>query len=130
MKIGFTGTRNGMSQSQKEHFVLKCDELGITEFHHGDCEGADAEAHDIVREFFPHVWIEVYPPKSTYLQAYRKGDKHHAPEEYLTRDHNIVNNTEYLIGAPKSDVEERRSGSWATIRYARKISRPHMVLKR
>lgn len=130
MKIGFTGTREGMSQNQKEQFILKCDELGITEFHHGDCEGADAEAHDIVREFFPHVWIEVYPPKSTYRQAFRKGDKHHPPESYLTRDYKIVQNTDFLIGAPKSDTEIIRSGTWTTIRYGRKLKKPNEVLKR
>jgi hypothetical protein len=52
MKIGFTGTRKGMSQHQKEQFVLKMFELDPSEFRHGDCEGADAEAHDIIREFF------------------------------------------------------------------------------
>lgn len=130
MKIGFTGTREGMSQSQKEQFVLKCDELGITEFHHGDCEGGDAEAHDIVREFFPHVWIEVYPPKSTYRQAFKKGDKHHPPEDYIPRDRNIVDNTEFLIGAPLQDKEKVRSGTWTTIRHARRTTKPHEILKR
>lgn len=130
MKIGFTGTREGMSPTQKEQFVLECERLGISEFHHGDCEGADAEAHDIVREFFPHVWIEVYPPKSTYRQAFRKGDFHHEPEAYLTRDHKIVNNTDYLIGSPKSDNEILRSGTWATIRHARKTNKSNTILKR
>jgi hypothetical protein len=67
MKIGFTGSREGMSTHQKEQFVLKLNELGVTEFHHGDCAGADAQAHDIIREFFPNVKIVVHPPKSDYL---------------------------------------------------------------
>lgn len=130
MKIGFTGTREGMSQEQKEQFVLKCIELGITEFHHGDCEGADAEAHDIIREFFPDVHIEVYPPKSTYRQAFRKGDLHHPPDDYIPRDRKIVDNTEFLIGAPLQDDEQLRSGTWTTIRHARKTKKPYKVLKR
>lgn len=130
MKIGFTGTREGMSQHQKEQFVLKLMELGITEFHHGDCEGADAEAHDIVREFFPDVHIEVYPPKSTYRQAFKQGDKHHPPESYLTRDYKIVDATDCLIGAPKSDKEIIRSGTWTTIRYGRKTGKVVYVLGR
>lgn len=130
MKVGITGTREGMSQAQKEAFVLKCDELGITEFHHGDCNGADAEGHDIVREFFPHVWIVVYPPKSTYQRAFKKGDFAHPPDDYIPRDYHIVDSVDFLIGAPLTDAEVLRSGTWTTIRYARKKSKSHLVLKR
>jgi hypothetical protein len=130
MKIGFTGTREGMTQHQKEQFVLKMQELGPTEFHHGDCEGADAEAHDIVREFFPDVIIHVYPPKSKYRQAFKKGDIHYEPQEYLVRDNNIVDACDHLIGAPKSDKPATKSGSWYTIRYAKSSNVPNTVLER
>lgn len=130
MKIGFTGTQLGMSQQQKEQFVLKCEELGITEFHHGDCIGADAEAHDIVREFFPNVWIVGHLPKYKNKQAFRKCDEYRDPLDYLVRDKNIVSETEFLIGAPKTDDEELRSGTWTTIRYSRKANKPREVLKR
>lgn len=130
MKIGFTGTQLGMSQHQKEQFVLKCEELGITEFHHGDCIGADAEAHDIVREFFPNVWIVGHLPKYKNKQVFRKCDEYRAPLDYLVRDKNIVSETEFLIGAPKSDDEELRSGTWTTIRYSRKANKPQEILKR
>ena len=130
MKIGFTGTRQGMSQNQKEQFVLKLFELGLTEFHHGDCKGADAEAHDIVREFFPNVYIVVHPPEITYTQAFRKGDEHRVPKAYIKRDKDIVDETEYLLGAPLTTEEIWRSGSWTTIRHARKTNKPHTVLER
>ena len=126
MKIGFTGTREGMSQHQKEQFILTMLELDPLEFHHGDCEGADAEAHDIVREFLPHVWIVVYPPKSDYRRAFKTGDETKEPESYLSRDKKIVEATDFLIGAPKSNTEIIRSGTWATIRHARKM---HGLLK-
>lgn len=130
MKIGFTGTREGMSQHQKEQFALKLYELNPTEFHHGDCEGADADAHDIVRMFFPHVRIIVYPPKSDYRRAFKQGDETKEPEEYLNRDMNIVLAVDYLIGAPKTDNEVTRSGTWTTIRYAREAQIPLTVLER
>jgi hypothetical protein len=130
MKIGFTGTREGMSQSQKEEFILNLYRLCPTEFHHGDCEGADEEAHDIIREFFPDTVIHVYPPASTYRQAYKQGDVHYAPEEYLLRDKRIVNSSEHLIGAPLLDNPTTRSGSWATIRYAKSREIPVTVLAR
>ena len=50
MKIGFTGSRTGMSDKQKEGLVIKLQEFSFSEFHHGDCKGADEEAHAIVRE--------------------------------------------------------------------------------
>jgi hypothetical protein len=130
MKIGFTGSREGMSQHQKEQFVLLLQDFPMTEFHHGDCEGADAEAHDIVREFFPDVWIVVHPPLSDYRRAFKEGDEIRERDDYLPRDERIVNETEYLFGAPLSDIEDKRSGSWYTIRYARRKTKEHHVLKR
>ena len=131
MKIGFTGSREGMSQNQKEQFVLLMYHLKPTEFHHGDCEGADAQAHDIVREFFPHVKITVHPPISNYLRAFKKGDTMMPLDNYIPRDERIVDSTDYLIGAPKvTDHEERRSGSWYTIRYARRKNKLNKVLDR
>lgn len=130
MKIGFTGTREGMTQHQKEQFVLKMFELLPDEFHHGDCEGADAEAHDIVRELLPKVKIVVYPPLSFRKRAMKQGDEMLEPEAYIKRDYKIVDSTDCLIGAPKTDAEQIRSGSWTTIRYARKTGKPNYVLRR
>ncbi len=130
MKIGFTGTQIGMSQHQKEQFVLKLEELGVTEFHHGDCIGADAEAHDIVRLFFPEVWIVGHLPESDRKRAFKKCDEYKEPLPYLVRDRNIVDETDFLIGTPKHDDEILRSGTWTTIRYSRKIDKPRRILER
>lgn len=130
MKLGFTGSREGMSQHQKEQFVLEILRLNPTEFHHGDCVGADAEAHAIVREFLPNTKIVIHPPASNSARAFCKGDEYKDPMAYIPRDRQIVINTEYLIGTPKSDKEVIRSGTWTTIRYARKLQRLNKVLKR
>lgn len=130
MKVGFTGTREGMSQHQKEQFVLKLYELLPTEFHHGDCVGADADAHDIVREFFPAVKIIIYPPISSKSRAFKQGDEYKIPEPYITRDYKIVDATFHLIGAPKTDTEILRSGTWTTIRYGKKTHKPVSILER
>ena len=129
MRVGFTGSREGMSQHQKEQFVLKMFELLPTEFHHGDCEGADAEAHDIVREFLPNVKIVIHPPENRVKRANMKGDEYRKPDMYLNRNKHIVDETEFLFAAPKTDVEELRSGTWSTVRYARKIHRPCTILE-
>ena len=123
MKIGFTGTQIGMSDKQKEQFVLDLLDLNPTECHHGDCIGADAEAHDIVRAFFPDCLIILHPPKVTSKRAYKKADASYPPEEYLDRNHKIVEKSEVLFGTPKNDTEELRSGTRATIRYGRKLEK-------
>jgi hypothetical protein len=130
MKIGFTGTQIGMSQHQKEQFVLKLMSLGVTEFHHGDCIGADAQAHDIVREFFPEVIIVGHIPQSNGKRAFKRCDKYRDPLPYLVRDRIIVDESDMLIGCPKTDGEVLRSGTWATIRYSRKLNKPQEILKR
>ena len=48
-RFGFTGTQHGMTDAQKatlRDFLA----AGSGEFHHGDCIGADSEAHDIADE--------------------------------------------------------------------------------
>lgn len=131
MKVGFTGTRDGMTQRQKEALVLKLMELGPTEFHHGDCKGADEEAHDIVREFFPDCKITVWPPRIAFQRAYKTGDVMMGEMDYIPRDEKIVDSTEVLVGAPRvTDYEEKRSGSWYTIRYARRSGKTNHVLER
>jgi len=130
MKVGFTGTREGMSQHQKEQFALKIYDLNPTEFHHGDCEGADAEAHDIIRAIFPNIKIVVHPPKFSSHRAFRVGDEMREPDAYISRDKRIVEETEYLIGAPLVDKEQIRSGTWTTIRFAKKLNRLYTILHR
>lgn len=46
------------------------------------------------------------------------------PGPYLWRNHQIVDATSALIAAPFGFEEELRSGTWATVRYARKLGRP------
>jgi hypothetical protein len=130
MKIGFTGSREGMSDSQVESFYMLLGKMGMTEFHHGDCMGADAEAHMIVQNSFPDARIVVHPPKAQIARAYCVGDELRPQFDYLTRDKNIVDECEFLFAAPMRSVEEVRSGTWATVRYARKKFRLHVVLPR
>jgi len=52
MKVGFTGTQAGLTPKQKLELrsLLMDYRDDITEFHHGDCIGADADAHEIAAE--------------------------------------------------------------------------------
>ena len=132
LKVGFTGTQKGMTYDQKNNFLVTIRDLNnehhVEEFHHGDCVGADASAHEIAKEL--EIDIYVYPPINNRKRAFCTGSfKIHPPKDYIERNHDIVDNCDILIACPKSNIEELRSGTWATVRYARKIKRPVIILK-
>lgn len=128
MKIGFTGTRVGMSPKQKSALRYRLQLLTATEFHHGDCLGADADADEIAREL--GIPIVIHPPSNPRQRAYcgKPGDVIHGPRWYLDRNHDIVDEVDSMIAAPRTGEEEQRSGTWATIRYSRKVGRPLTII--
>jgi hypothetical protein len=96
--------------------------LSFWEFHHGDCVGADAQAVTQFKSIYSKPVIS-HPPINNALRAFVH--KHYAtvevlePKSYLERNRDIVNATDILIAAPDGP-EKRRSGTWSTVRYARK----------
>lgn len=120
MRVGFTGTQRGMTAQQKVSLLTwLANRRG--EFHHGDCIGADAEAHDIAEGLF---WTPIiHPPSNPSKRAWKKAPDIRKPKPYIERNHDIVDETEELIATPGEDTEQLRSGTWATVRYARKQRR-------
>lgn len=118
IRVGFTGTQQGMTDAQKAQVDLLLAELGhdAVELHHGDCVGADEEAHDLADN---HAFdIVIHPPDSDSKRAFCTGGEIREPKPYLQRNRNIVDETTVLIACPNGG-ERMRSGTWATIRYAR-----------
>ena len=133
MIVGFTGTRHGMTEQQKRClgmiFEAWKDFAGI-ELHHGDCIGADAEADEAAR-FFPRSVIITHPPINEgkkKWRAYCVSDQRQEPKDYIERDHDIVNRSDFVVAAPRGFTEEIRSGTWATVRYAKTRKIPFVVL--
>ena len=126
--LGFTGTRVGLSEAQKN--TLK-DLLQIfldpkTQIHHGDCLGADAEIHElcVILGFSIHI----HPPSNPRFRAFcESADFSHQPKEYLARNRAIVNASSLLVAAP-SGPEKQRSGTWATVRFARQKEKPIVLI--
>lgn len=119
MKVGFTGTREGMTHQQARAVSAFLEVGGATEFHHGDCVGADADAHALA--LLAGVPVVLHPPTEPKARAFCKDAVMVWPEApYITRNHQIVDVCDVLIAAPAQAQEVLRSGTWATVRYARK----------
>ena len=115
MKIGFTGTQRGMSPSQAAALRAELSKYS-GEFHHGDCIGADVQAHQIALEL--GYQIHIHPPTDPRKRAFCTGILY-PTKSYMKRNEDIVACTTLLIAAPRStEKKSPRSGTWATIRRA------------
>lgn len=128
IKYGFTGTRNGLSIEQKNNIekllLSHIENTDDIEVHHGDCIGADKDFHGICEnlnlKYNSKINIIIHPPNKTICRAYCKSPNVLDEKDYLERNKQIVNNVDILIGCPLSKSEQLRSGTWMTIRYAKK----------
>lgn len=128
IRVGFTGTRVGMSKSQQQTLrSLWSSGLNDTEvwMHHGDCVGADAEAHDMAVAV--GYKTAAHPPTEDRFRAFKKADVEYAPYAYLVRNKHIVDMVEQMFACPRGP-HELHSGTWSTIRYARRIGKPITVI--
>jgi hypothetical protein len=134
MKIGFTGTHLiGFPGKTVQALAFRTTmfELDPTEFHHGDCLGWDKLANDLIREWLPKCKVVIHPPIKPDMRAWcsTEFENMRPQKEYLERNYDIVNESEVLIACPKRKVEELRSGTWATVRYARKKRKPIYIIQ-
>lgn len=137
MKIGFTGTREGMTERQQKFLLSFFMSLGAENFFdflHGACVGADEQAVEIAkynRSGHAQCWISALPPtKPAWLseQAVSMSDTVAKPAPYLVRNRDIVDACDLLIGCPLSMSDDRKGGTWYTINYARKRGVPYLVI--
>jgi hypothetical protein len=140
MEVGFTGTREGMSSSQKIQLYAVLVGFGgmLGGFHFGGQVGADVEAAAVLERLkrahparFGPVEIVCHPCPG--VVATRETSKAWTWREVfppLTRNQHIINETQILIAAPRSNVPELRSGTWATIRRAQERLMPVVMLSR
>jgi len=131
MHIGFTGTQHGMSAKQRaivgaELAVRRMEHDDLT-LHHGDCIGADADADRIAHTL--GIEVELHPPDNPTKRAYCSGAIFtHRALPYLERNREIVRCADLLVATPRGSVEQRRSGTWATIRQAQRSGVPVLIV--
>lgn len=124
--VGFTGTQLGMTLDQKRRVEGIIQSFSIGAAHHGDCIGADAEFHTICRGNRLH--IVGHPPLNPSKRAFCDFDEERDPKDYIPRNHDIVDESHFMIATPREFGEVLRSGTWATIRYSNRIGKPIVVI--
>lgn len=120
--VAFTGTRRGMQDSQqarlRERLEALRDAHGQVWLCHGDCVGADAQAHAIAKAL--GYKVAVFPPDRDGQRAFVTDyDWIATPKPFLVRDDLMVKHAHTVFGTPHQFKEVYRgSGTWYTIRRA------------
>jgi hypothetical protein len=130
LHLGFTGSRHP-NHGQAQYRTLCGLMIRLrpgTRFHHGDCVGWDAYAHHIALDlgFRVHIHPGLGP---RHLRAFVGSYSVLAPAKpNLERNAVIVAETGGLIACSSSMTEELRSGTWSTIRLARRAKKPLAIV--
>ena len=118
-RIGFTGTREGMTRHQELTLISFLAHHEHAILHHGDCIGADVQAHHIALALA--LDVEVHPPSDPKHRAFslpQEDPRVHPPKPYLARDRDIVVASDILVATPKQSKWSQKGGTWYTVNYA------------
>ena len=128
MIVGFTGSREGLSYTQMMQLEEVVRGLSPDNGIHGDCIGSDADFHYICKTVL-RIPIIIRPCNLNEQRAFCRGAVIvHPAKAPIERNHDIVNECNILIACPKEESEILRSGTWATVRYARKIGKKVIMI--
>lgn len=134
--IGMSGSRNGLSAAQHlwltKHAIpgLLAESGEDWRFHHGDCVGADEQVHDLLVRLGHGQRIVIHPPSDERYRAWRSAPEIRRERTYRARNIDIVVDSDHLWAFP-SGVEsaQPRSGTWMTVRIARRMGVPVEVVE-
>lgn len=136
MKIGFTGSREGMREIQQKELFFILSRINaitpITESHDGDCVGSDKIFHMLMMESFRDVKRHTHPCNIEKYRAHcERFDKDtivHKVKPPLERNHDIVKEGKNRLFATPKDFNQLHSGTWYTINCAISKNRPVIIL--
>ena len=129
MILGFTGTRRGMTPGQRAA-LAKCVASLPARAIHGGAVGADEEFNGfLINAGMRAEDIYVYPASvNRWMLWVDVGNTTYSVAKPLVRNHVIARRCDYLIAAPATAKEVLRSGTWATVRYARRANKSVIIL--
>jgi hypothetical protein len=125
MKVGVTGTRSGMTESQYDAVKFWLKSLDAKELHHGDCVGVDVEVAILAASL--GYYIVNHPPIKDDLRAYHHSHQHRDPLSYFARNRNIVDECDILMVVPHQMERQPNGGTWYTHDYAVKKQK-HLII--
>lgn len=131
LPAGVTGTRGALTAFQRANLMRLMAELAPPRVSHGDCTGADAEAHAIARAL--GCYVIVNPPSSAAYRAFcdpgPRGEIR-SPASYLARNRAIVTQAAYLVALPAGQRPAcpAGSGTWTTVGYAEQAGMGTVIL--
>ena len=132
-----SGTRHGLTPVQKEELFKLLHRLpNLQTLRHGNCQGADEEIDELVRSHVAvggrELTIHIHPAtnKTWSAACERRHGEHvlHACRTYLKRNEDMVNAAQLAVCFPKTEVEERRGGTWYVVRTARRTKTPLVIV--
>lgn len=125
----FTGTRKGMNvmQSLLMARILKAGAPLI--LRHGAAYGADRETHALWREYELPL-ADVWPADEKSAALFRGQNRVivHPVMPPLDRNVEMVKRSSFIVGAPHTNQEEQRSGTWHTLRRALANKVPTLIV--
>ncbi len=138
ISIGITGTRNLPTDNQRHTLRLMVNSFarcvgGERQLHHGMCVGTDECAHYIAAQI-PRMKIYGHPgPQSRYrMQAgHDLFTLIYDAKPFRARNSDIVQASGILLACPRypeQDARSARSGTWQTIRFARRAHKPVILV--
>lgn len=133
--LGFTGTRNGLTDAQVATFTRLVGQCRPGHFFHGACVGADTDAARIVAGVLKgEVTITANPGKpagggpNEFLSREAMDLSHYAEpaKGHFQRNRYIVDMCDALVACPWQDKRPAKGtggGTWYTVEYAEKVGK-------
>ncbi len=124
--VGYTGTRHGMTERQKaligEFLRIRRRDALVSWFHHGDCVGGDAEAHQLAWE--SGYKIIIHPPTNEIHRAFCNYDTMMPPYGYSGRNQRIAISVSKLFATPGM----KSVGTWNCVEHATNMKVPVTIV--
>lgn len=126
--VAVTGTERGATEAQLDALGDLLLYARAEWLHHGDCLGADAQAHGVARSLGLRVYV--HPPEAASRRAWCSGDSSERPAPYLVRDRMLVSRVGLLVALPLGVLHGRcREGTCATARQAVRTGVPVLEVR-